>query len=279
MNTYSMIKEKQKQWAAANNVATSSNHNGYTATIDDNLFRAMSHQTYKEIECGDGKELGNGIQPGNIQALHSSSALVVNVFDYWRNLNDKSILAKALHLPSTEIGGLFFEKKYPILPEPIIPPNIDVVFEYRNDHCCATESKFSEPYFRVGEKDNGLNKRYLTEFSDWPQIPSIHRLAQKISPQNNDFKYLDAAQLIKHILGLLKHYSNNKEKFRLVYLYYADQDEECGHNREVETFKQEVKKDKIRFQIATWQKVLSYLRKNLGDAHADYTRYLSWRYL
>jgi len=39
----------------------------------------------------------------------------VNVFDYWRNLDDKSGTAKALFIPSININKIHFEKKYPIL--------------------------------------------------------------------------------------------------------------------------------------------------------------------
>lgn len=39
-------------------------------------------------------------------------------------------------------------------------------------------------------------------------LPNLYELAKEISPDNNKFRHLDAAQLIKHILGLKKKYSN-----------------------------------------------------------------------
>ena len=43
----------------------------------------MLPETRKAFESGRGKELGEKDLPGKMQALYSSSALVVNFFEYW----------------------------------------------------------------------------------------------------------------------------------------------------------------------------------------------------
>lgn len=284
MNALKFIKAKQKAWATINNITLTGSkadrgERCYTKEGMDNFFRAISDDTYREIKSGDGNELGNGVYPGKIQALHSSSALTVNAFDYWRNLDDKSGIAKALLIPSININDISFEKKYSILKDSNIPPNIDVVFKYRNGDCCAIECKFTEPFNKRGE-EHGLKGKYLTGFDSWSQIPSIHQLAQSISPEDNIYKYLQPGQLIKHIMGLLKNYGNAKDRFRLIYLYYdAFGEEGYCNEREIKDFKLIAQKDGIRFQSITWQEVILNLLKNSEKTHRAYTRYLFSRYL
>ncbi len=160
-----------------------------------------------------------------------------------------------------------------------IPPNIDAVFEYKNGDCCAIECKFTES-FNKRQGLHGLKGRYLTRFDNWSQIPMVHQLAQLISPQDNVYKYLQPAQLIKHILGLMTKYKNDMSKFRLVYLYYDTFGEEgYTHKKEIEAFNQIAKKDGISFQSRTWQELILSLFKNSGDIHENYTQYLFLRYL
>lgn len=48
------------------------------------------------------------------------------------------------------------------------------------------------------------NKKYVENLSFWNGLPNLYELAKEISPDDTKFQYLDAAQLIKHILGLKK---------------------------------------------------------------------------
>ncbi len=284
MNALKFIKAKQKAWATINNITLTGSkidrgEKCYTKEVIGNFFKQISADTYREIKSGDGNELGDGVYPGKIQALHSSSALTLNAFDYWRNFDDKSDIGKALLIPSININDISFEKKYSILKDSNIPPNIDVVFEYRNGDCCAIECKFTEP-FNKRKEEQGLKGKYFSEFDSWSQVPFIHRLAQSISPEDNIYKYLQPAQLIKHIIGLLKNYGNAKDRFRLIYLYYdAFREEGYCHEREIKDFKLIAQKDGIRLQSITWQEVILNLLKNSGKNHRFYTRYLFSRYL
>lgn len=284
MKVLNFIKSKQKAWANINNISLigSKNDRGekcYTKERIDNFYRELSAESYRDIKSGDGNELGEGIYPGKIQALHSSSALTVNVFDYWRNLDDKSGIAKALLIPSININKIHFEKKYPILNDANIPPNIDIVFEYLNGDCCAIECKFTEP-FNKRQEAHGLKDKYLSGFKSWSIIPSIHQLSQSISPEDKIYKYLQPAQLIKHIMGLLMKYEDDKSKFRLIYLYYdAFGEEGYNHEKEIKDFNLIAQKDGLRFQAITWQEVILRLLKNSRNKHDDYVRYLFLRYL
>src|SRR2546428_112705 len=76
-------------------------------TLTQNLFRDLHPATLHEYQEGDGAELDD-----KIRALHSSAALVCNVFDYWRDTT--AHLAPCLGLPSNEALRIRFEQKVPI---------------------------------------------------------------------------------------------------------------------------------------------------------------------
>jgi hypothetical protein len=103
-------------------------------------------------------------------------------------------------------------------------------------------------------------------------------LAKEISPDNNKFHYLDAAQLIKHILGLKKNL--NKSDFRLLYLWYdvIGQDG-AEHRKEIEQFAEIAKKDNIKFSHITYQEVIMKLSKEFYVGNEKYCDYLTDRYL
>ena len=145
------IKEKQKYWARLKklDLIGSQIERGdkiYCRDLHDNLFLPLSNESKAELEAGDGNELGGGETPGKMQALHSSSALGVNVFEYWRYNKNFSPIAKALKIPSRNIGKISYEKKFKALKGQGTDPNIDVVFEYANGTACAIECKFTEAY-------------------------------------------------------------------------------------------------------------------------------------
>src|SRR4051812_48580589 len=85
------IKEKQRAWAARTPVACDGE---YCLDPKANI-PWLSDETFREFLAADGNEFGTGEGRPKIAALHSSSALAVNVFDYWRH-RDKSPLAVAL---------------------------------------------------------------------------------------------------------------------------------------------------------------------------------------
>jgi hypothetical protein len=285
LNPIDYIKSKQKIWAQLRNISLvgSQNKTGdkvYTKTLDENLFKVMEQETLESFKDGDGNELGNGIIPGKMQALHSSSALVVNAFDYWKSINDKSSMAKSLYIPSIKISRISFEKKYPIINDSNVKsPNVDVVIEYENKDCCAIECKFTEP-FNNRQREHGLKERYFEDSEIWDTIPNIRRLVSNDSKKIEDFKKLHAEQLIKHILGLLTYYNYRKDRFRLIYLYY-DVFGEDGyiHGKEIEEFKEIVKRDEINFQAISWQEFICNLCFNCSNQHNKYTKYLFERYI
>ncbi len=184
-----------------------------------------------------------------MQAVHSSSTLGVNIFHYWMNINQIPLIAAACGFcrkGNKTSQNTLFEKKFQIGKNFPFSPNIDVVIENSAKSkykFFAIECKFSEAYSKRG--DHGLKKKYLDLEEIWKGIPNLHKLAQKISPDDNSFEYLHAAQLIKHVLGLRKYATDlnlnkepkDKKSFRLLYLWYdVIGHQGSKHRKEIERF-------------------------------------------
>ena len=156
-------------------------------------------------------------------------------------------------------------------------PNIDVVLYYKSGYITAVESKYTEPLGSYKKK--GVDESYFNK-ADWGTTPEMLKLAKKISPENDIFKLVDAAQLIKHMLGLLKNLSHKKNKFRLVYLFYETFGADGNlHDEEIRMISEIFQKDGLNFQCRTYQEVIIDMFKNKNDEDNRYIRYLVERYL
>lgn len=287
MKAYEYITGKQTQWALNRGIALvgSKGDKGrpaYTHELNQNLFEPLRLDTLKSFEQGDGGELSGN--PAKMQAVHSSSALGVNIFQYWQSIGQISAVASACgfcrkgNIVSEKI---VFEDKYPVDDNSGIfhkAPNIDVVF-HNNDSSqfkrFAVECKFSEPY--GSQKHGGLKSAYLELTQLWSDIPNLRTFAKSICADEN-FIYLHSAQLIKHILGLKR--KIGKTGFRLLYLWYDVLGKEGAvHQDEINKFCEIAKADGIYFNVMSYQELILALSKDYRQEHASYIRYLSERYL
>lgn len=288
MNPSIYIKQRQILWALRNGKRLGSqfrNHpdpaeqergeKSFVYQLDDNLFQPLSEAARKEFEAGDGDELKN-----KMFAVNSSSAVAVNVFHYWRQIDQVSQIARACEVPSTRISGLRFEAQFSIREGFRKPPNIDVVIYYANPSglkVTAIECKFDEPY--GGWSKKGLKPVYLDHPEFWGGLPHLRELAERVSPDNACFDHLDAPQLLKHLLGLTARYSSKKE-FRLLYLWYdVPGPEAVKHREEIAEFAATASQDGIAFRSLTYQDVILSLAKNHRVEHTAYADYLVERYL
>ncbi|MEP7247187.1 MAG: hypothetical protein ABI885_26365, partial [Gammaproteobacteria bacterium] len=146
-----------------------------------------------------------------MSALHSSAALAVNVFDYWSE-RSPGLLVTALGL-NGPAAPIEFEAQFPTALDGI-PPNLDVAIRFHSGAVIGIESKFTEwlapkspnkehfrdKYFDVGEAAGGL----------WTSagLPKCQKLAEAVHAKATRFRYLDAAQLLKHALGLATQHRN-----------------------------------------------------------------------
>lgn len=288
MNTYEAILSKQIQWAKNHGIELigskgEKGRKAYTKTLEENLFEPLEEGTRDQFRSGDGNEIQGSVDsPAKMQALHSSSALGVNIFHYWQKRDLPNIIAAACgfcNKGSEYVSQIEFERKFRIKTKFVIPPNLDVVLSGQvndKEYLFAVECKFTEPYSSKGH--NGLKDKYMLEKSLWKDLPNLHALAKKINPEDTEFTYLHAAQLIKHILGLQVDVKG--KDFKLLYLWY-DAFGQAGakHREEIESFTEYAKRDGIHFISKSYQELIISLANDYRDDHKEYIHYITERYL
>lgn len=325
MNGLEFIKLKQQSWARRKGLTLTGGtipdrgEKNYLSNLSDNLFENLTEASIKCYHSGDGKETKDSkTRLAKMKALHSSSAIVVNLFQYWQGKDVCPILNACKLSSRTNKTGYMMKNigsasptATPITPHPLnyeikfegqfeisknkslFPrtPNIDVVISTPISDI-AIESKFTEPY--GSNKHKGLKQKYVDKISFWDGLPNLYELAKEISPDNTKFRYLDAAQLIKHILGL----KNNGDKynsqikptrngrrlftrsFHLLYLWYDVTGKEgVEHRKEIEQFAEIARKDHIKFSHITYQEVILKLAKEFYEGNEKYLAYMTERYL
>lgn len=288
MNGFEYILTKQISWANRNNIKLigSKITNGklaYTESIEKNLFEPLLLETRTEIKKGDGGELKcDSTHSAKMCAVHSSSAIGVNVLQYWKNgnISDLAYLLRLCRKDNKSAKEIHFEQKFIICSKFKYHPNIDAVILNENEDkikAFGIECKFSEAY--SSRKHSGLKEKYITEIPEqWKDIPTLFDFAKTISPKDKCFHYLHPAQLIKHILGLKKMYG--KGGFRLLYLWYDVLGENGYHHRiEIEKFAEIAKKDNIKFHSISYQELIIKMEKEFYRGNEKYINYLTDRYL
>lgn len=288
MDAHEFIIGRQIDWATRHGIQLIGSQGdrgrkAYTETLEQNLFEPLSPVARESFENGDGKELARTPEaPAKMQAVHSSSALGVNVFHYWERIGHVSEMV--VYCGFSGKGGIesktiHFEEKYPVTGINRKPPNIDVVIHNQEKETfqrLAVECKFSEPYSSEGH--GGLKSAYLQSKELWGDIPQLRTFAETISPEDSHFQYLHAAQLAKHILGLKSRYA--KGEFGLLYLWYdVPFGEGVRHRKEIEEFAAIAQTDGVYLHAMTYQELIGVLESECSNEHARYIHYLKERYL
>ena len=209
--------EQQRAWArlAGHHVS----ENGYLLDTAANLWRPLSSVAQESFRRGSGNEFKDSpSRPAKARALHSSAILVINVFDHWID-QDCGPLQHALGLPST-ISRLEYEAQCPTGLGGT-PPNLDLLITLAGATHVGVESKFtewltpkpnskplfSESYFALGRK-----------LWETRELSGMQSLAERMHTGSVVFRHLDAAQLLKHALGLAVRFGRES---MLLYLYYG----------------------------------------------------------
>lgn len=204
--------------------ATKFDSQGYVVDLRENLLPGVDFDAIRtDFDAGAGHEL-----EGKMRAPHSSSALAVNMFGRWRR--DPTSLCvrgetgfESLRCEvqcSTGLGGT--------------PPHLDVVAVSR-DAVVAIESKCLE-YLQM--KRAFFSHSYET-IADARANSAFFKLIPRLRANADEFKSLDAAQLVKHYLGLSKCWPG--KRIVLLYAYWEPKnasafDEFVEHRKEVDKF-------------------------------------------
>lgn len=313
MNSNELIREKQKLWATRTRtkMRTDKYSCSHTLDPDENVFKGLSKLTKIWFKKADGHELEmkDGYPP-KMTAVYSSSALCVNIFQYFIDKIDNPKLSSALfqsckligQTDKLEVAEMQFEcinYSIKIGDYTIAKPNIDLVAELTygaNKRHIIAESKFTEPY--SGSHNNFLPRKYYTNKDLWTNldlldlykalnIDNIDEIETNISGETEKgkfvfpYKYLDATQLLKHLLGAACRFKD-KSNIRLVYLWYdAWGAEGACHRNEIENFRQIVEDTTpIKVRHITYQELIVNLWNKLDhNEHSEYLNYIVDRYL
>jgi hypothetical protein len=274
MSSRKSVLAKQAAWA--NKVGLTLDVNGYLPTWQANLHRPLSGQALSSFRSGSGNELRDSDgRPAKMRAAHSSSALVVNVFDYWSETPDRVLAALGL---APGAHSIVFEAQFATGLDGN-PPNLDMCVRRIDGALLGVESKFTEWLAPKSASKEYFKPKYFPEERKlWSSLglPGAQRLAEGIHARVEGYRYLDAPQLLKHALGL----ATSGQSFELYYLYYeVDGPEAAVHRTEIQEFQTAVERD-FPFHAGTYQELYSRIRQQGGDGERDeaYLAYLGGRY-
>jgi hypothetical protein len=224
------------------------------------------HPNWEKIKTDLSQGSGNEIQSGKFNSIASSSALGVNAFGVFYEPNFMTWPT----IKSQKFSNPAFEKK---LSNGLqgTNSNLDIFFENDNS-VLAIECKFLET---LGVKKPKFSDQYLNikdsrKNSKWFQL-MLDLLNGKVT-----FRYLDAAQLIKHYFGLAHEYAGSDLDLEIGYVFwepdengaapgpvvdlYAEHRKECGRFAEL------VDGDKVKFSFFSYFELIEYWREDgIGD--------------
>jgi hypothetical protein len=267
---------KQRRWAES--VGIHVDNRGYLDSVEVNLYAPLSAPARAAFEHGSGSELrSRGTAPPKLRALHSSAALCVNVFDYWSERPAEGApLLRALSL-SSPLERLRFEAQFDT-GLPGNPPNLDVALELRSGTVAAIESKFTEWLGSKQRKATPFKDKYFEHHAErWTArgLPGCQILASEMQNGTTTFRVLDAAQLLKHALGLATQLGG---ECSLRYVYFdVDCPSRSEHRKEIEHLKERVDPG-LGFLATSYQELIGRIAAD-PDADRGHVKYLQTRYL
>jgi hypothetical protein len=228
---------------------------GYLARVDDNLFAEITPDLYRnDYASGAGGELQWWVRDGKefppkMQAAYSSSALVVNCFAPWKyNLGELELCGRR------GFSSLWFERKVPTGLRGT-SPHLDLFLESLSPGIIAIESKATE-YLQTHETI--FPPSY--ESAVWPKcVGGYSALMRELRSHDCSFQYLDAAQLVKHALGLASTIGDRDTA--LLYLFWEPENRDDfrefdQHCNELRQFAASVAGSSIRFLWMSYSRLL-----------------------
>jgi len=219
--------------------------------MEDVLLGSLSETTRSHIETQLAGKGGSELKPRSdgrtkFFAAHSSAALAANCFGPFLGANASVPIAGQTYTGATELekqcatglGGT--------------PPTLDFVVE-GDQTVLGVESKCTEV---LSEREATFSDRYESV------IDTAHKSWSKEYKRLRDnphrYRHLDAAQLVKHYLGLRTAYP--KRRITLLYLYWRPTNADAFapyaiHEAEVEEFARRVADPRLRFLAMTYDEL------------------------
>jgi hypothetical protein len=250
----------QRLWAKRNNLPINPRSSGL-ADIDTALFASLTSSARNQFASAPGGELQK------MHSFRSSSALAVNVFLPWEQ--DPTGIA---HLLGGSDGYESVAFEQPFATDVSWDPHLDVILA-GGDVPVAVESKFVEPY---DDKERAtVAEAYFRRPDLWEGMDELRNTARQIADGKVVFERLEAAQLIKHSLGLANKYGAGQ--FKLVYVWYRIPGAKADrHQEEIDQFEESIG-NSIDLNVLTYQDLFVELQMH-EEPMTGYFDYLRDRY-
>lgn len=230
---------------------------GYTRSPEENLVPGVTRDDFwDDLTEGNGNELlDSPRRPAKFCAAYSSSALAVNTFGPFRHSPGNLVLAG-----HGDFSRAQFERTCPT-PLQGTPPNLDF-FAAGSKFLVVVESKFLEPLVRRNAK---FAESYHSVIQNLAE-PAWQGMYQSLLVDPTKFIHLDAAQLVKHYLGIRNTFRDCQVAKVLVYLFWEptnaeDIPEYRKHRQEVELFSREVKDSELLIVGLSYSELWRYWSK------------------
>lgn len=217
---------------------------GYAYALADNLVHGLSLDDFQaDFAEGAGQELD-----GKMRAAHSSSALAVNCFGRWAS--DPSSLTMC---EQTGFNKLQFEAKCPT-GVGRMPPHLDLILT-GPEGILAIESKCTEYLSRHKAE---FADAYVDKITDHRSGTGWFAEMLTLRQQPDKYRFLDAAQLIKHYYGIAHTYP--EVPITLLYLYWepenaVEYDDFTNHRNEIDEFSDAVTGSGVSFLGLSYPKL------------------------
>lgn len=241
-----MSSPKQRAYNALAKALNSPNADsqGYLSDVAENLLPDIDFGRIRnEIENGSGNELQQ-----NLLAIHSSTALAVNAFGFFKSSDSISYVRDGRDHEQpiferkcrTGLGGT--------------PPNLDVWFAAGNEGIVAIESKLTE-YFERGKAE--YTASYCRD-----NLPDGESCWWDVLDKSKGKEsHLGVAQLVKHYFGLRRHMLDEGVKdVELLYVFWepknASEFECCvKHRGEIEGLANAVEDSEVKFSAMSYSEL------------------------
>lgn len=219
---------------------------------------------------------GGEIRSGKFANPASSAALAANVFGWFLDRPEELLIRTGPDGVFQNVQSVTLEAEVRFPWHGGRHPSLDALIRTQ-DRLIGVEAKRYEPF----------RSKTAPAFSDafdrdvWKGLEAYNLLRKSLQAGDIVFRHLDAAQLIKHALGLAAEADRSGLEPVLIYLHAAPQhwpdgrdvptSQKIAHFAEIDTFNAAVAGDRVVFLPMSYRELLESWRR-LGDqntAHAD----------
>jgi hypothetical protein len=242
---------------------------GYVGSFFDNILPLVSVDDFEaDLRTGDGNELET-----KFRAAHSSSALAVNCFAPFR-----ARLADLVMPVGKAFETLQFERKCPTGLRGGTAPNLDILLSGPTS-VVGIESKLTE---HLGVHRPRFSRAYAEQIRDERRNQGYFLEMLRLTETPSSYRWLDAAQLIKHAFGLARTFQHRQ--VTLLYLFWEPTNPEISpvfaeHREEIRAFSVRVSGSTPAFVAMSYPELWSGWRETAPAWLAGHLDDLAERYL